>query len=104
MLVSSGIRLLGFGGITDLDEAESLSYANDVIDIYSNSWGPCDSGCVGGPERLTQMALKNGAETVSKLVVALATEQHRHSKQVCVWGGEYIHASQETGRGKKGTL
>ena len=43
----------------------SLSYANDVIDIYSNSWGPCDDGCVGGPERLTQMALKKGAETVS---------------------------------------
>ena len=63
LLVSPGIRLLG--GNTDLNEAESLSYANDVIDIYSNSWGPCDSGCVGGPERLTQMVLKKGAETVS---------------------------------------
>ena len=50
---------------TDLDEAQSLSYANDIIDIYSNSWGPCDYGCVDGAGKLTQMALKNGVETVS---------------------------------------
>ena len=65
MSVSLGIRLLG--GNTDLTEAQSLSYANDVIYIYSNSWGPCDDGCVDGPGRLTQMALKNGAETVSNV-------------------------------------
>ena len=74
MSVSLGIRLLG--GNTDLNEAQSLSYTNDVIDIYSNSWGPFDDGSIGGPERLTQMALKNGAETVSMCswVIALATE------------------------------
>jgi len=65
MLLSSGIRLLGAN--TDMNEAQSLSYANDIIDIYSNSWGPCDSVCVGGPEKLTQMTLKNGAEKVSKV-------------------------------------
>ena len=75
MLASLGIRLLG--GNTDLNEAQSLSYANHVIDIYSNSWGIRNDGRVGGPGRLTQMVLKNGAETVSIVyswVVALATE------------------------------
>ena len=52
---------------TDLDEAQSLSHANDIIDIYSNSWGPCDNGCVDGAGKLTQMALKNGVETVSNV-------------------------------------
>ena len=66
MLVPLGIRLLG--GNTDLNEALSLSFANDVIGIYSNSWGPFDDGSIiGGPGRLTQMALKNGAETVSNV-------------------------------------
>ena len=66
MSVSLGIRLLG--GNTDMNEAQSLSYINDVTDIYSNSWGPSDDGSVvGGPGRLTQMALKNGAEVVSSV-------------------------------------
>ena len=55
-----------------MSEAQSLSYASDVIDIYSNSWGPCNFGCVGGPERLTQMALKNGAKTVSNVCSRVA--------------------------------
>lgn len=52
------------GAFTDINEASSLSYANDVIDIYSNSWGPCDEGCVNGPLRLTELALRTGAERV----------------------------------------
>ena len=35
MSVSLGIRLLG--GNTDMNEAQSLSYANDVIDIGYNN-------------------------------------------------------------------
>ena len=64
---SAGLKLLG--AFTDLNEASSLSYANDVIDIYSNSWGPCDEGCVDGPMRLTHLALKTGAERVRRLTL-----------------------------------
>ena len=38
-----GIRLLD-GDITDAYEAESISYNNQIIDIYSASWGPDDNG------------------------------------------------------------
>ena len=64
MCLFPGLRLLG--AYTDLNEASSLTYANDVIDIYSNSWGPCDEGCVDGPMRLTELALKTGAERVRR--------------------------------------
>ena len=64
ILLYTGLRLLG--AFTDLNEASSLSYANDVIDIYSNSWGPCDEGCVDGPMRLTELALKIGAQKVRR--------------------------------------
>ena len=63
-----GLRLLGAG--TDMNEAEALSYANDIIDIYSNSWGPYDSGdIVDGPGRLTQMALRNSIIQVSAIYI-----------------------------------
>ena len=75
MLLSSGIRLLYAN--TDMNEAQSLSYANDVIDIYSNSWGPCESVCVGGPEKLTQMTLKNGAEKVSNVCSRVPSRVYR---------------------------
>ena len=61
-----GLRLLG--AFTDLNEASSLTYANDVTDIYSNSWGPCDEGCVDGPLRLTELALRTGAERVTSFI------------------------------------
>ena len=63
----TGLRLLD--AYTDLNEASSLSYANDVVDIYSNSWGPCDEGCVDGPLRLTQLALRIGAQRVSGIIM-----------------------------------
>ena len=59
------------GAFTDLNEASSLTYANDMIDIYSNSWGPCDEGCVDGPMRLTELALKTGAERVRGIMCRL---------------------------------
>ena len=62
LIFPAGLRLLG--AFTDLNEAGSLTYGNDLIDIYSNSWGPCDEGCVDGPMRLTQMAFRIGAERV----------------------------------------
>ena len=50
---------------TDAMEAKALSHERDYIDIYSNSWGPGDKGFeVVGPDKLTQLALKDGAEKV----------------------------------------
>ena len=51
---------------TDALEAKALSHERDYIDIYSNSWGPSDKGFeVVGPDKLTQSALKDGAEKVN---------------------------------------
>ncbi len=48
-----------------MDEAEALSWRNDVIDIYSNSWGPDDSGrVVSGPGDLLKMTLKQSVTEV----------------------------------------
>ena len=59
----TGIALLGAG--TDMNEASSLTFANDIVDIYSNSWGPRDSGSVvDGPGMLTTMALEDGVTGV----------------------------------------
>ena len=68
LLSPKGLRLLGAS--TDMNEAEALSYADDIIDIYSNSWGPADSGdIVEGPGRLTQMALRNSIIQVSAIYI-----------------------------------
>ena len=64
-LMSKGIRLFFDEMATDALEAKALSYERDYIDIYSNSWGPDDKGFeVVGPDKLTQLALKDGAEKV----------------------------------------
>ncbi len=63
----AGIRIIGRGGATDLQEAESLSHMNDVIHIYTNSWGPFDSGnIVSGPGPVLLSMLENGAREVSE--------------------------------------
>ena len=57
----SGHRLIacGFSGST---EADALSFENDNIDIYSNSWGPADTGDVlSGPGPLTIAAIEDSA-------------------------------------------
>ena len=47
----------GFSGST---EANALSYNNQDIDIYSNSWGPSDTGDVlSGPGPITIAAIEN---------------------------------------------
>lgn len=64
-LLGLGIRLVE-QYMTDSNEARALSYARDVIDIYSNSWGPNDEGkTIGGPEALTSIALEEGVSKVS---------------------------------------
>ena len=56
----SGIRLLG-AGQTDMAEARALSHDNDIIDIYSNSWGPPDFGFVAwGPGRMAERTFMEG--------------------------------------------
>ena len=60
----SGILLLGQGQ-TDIAEARALAYEDEIISIYSNSWGPLDDGFwVGGPEALATMTLEQGARQV----------------------------------------
>lgn len=48
------------GGISDSTVATALTYQNDVIDIYSNSWGPSDNGStLGGAGPITRAALQD---------------------------------------------
>lgn len=62
-----GIALLDSG--TDLNEARSFTYENEIVDIYSNSWGVYDDGySIGGPEHLAKMALQNGINEVCMYV------------------------------------
>jgi len=54
-----GYRLLGAG--TDANEADALTRNYNLIDIYSNSWGPWDDGMrLEGPGPLTEDALEDG--------------------------------------------
>jgi len=62
----AGIRLIG-GFAGDAKEASALSYKNQLNDIYSNSWGPADTGnVVDGPGKATREAMvdsiKNGRD------------------------------------------
>ncbi|KAM7439362.1 Proprotein convertase subtilisin/kexin type 5 [Porites harrisoni] len=58
-----GIRLFFDEMATDDLECKALSHKKNLIDIYSNSWGPDDRGfMVAGPGPLTRDALKKGAE------------------------------------------
>ena len=61
--IHAAIALLGYS--TDMNEARSLVFGNSTVDIYSNSWGPPDSGgLVDGPGELARLALKSGANNV----------------------------------------
>ncbi|XP_029372303.1 proprotein convertase subtilisin/kexin type 5 [Echeneis naucrates] len=58
-----GIRMLD-GDVTDIVEAQSLSFRPQYIDIYSASWGPEDDGAtLEGPGPLAHLALQNGIKT-----------------------------------------
>uniref|UniRef100_A0A7N9AWV1 Proprotein convertase subtilisin/kexin type 5a n=1 Tax=Mastacembelus armatus TaxID=205130 RepID=A0A7N9AWV1_9TELE len=58
-----GIRMLD-GDVTDIVEAQSLSFSPQYIDIYLASWGPEDDGAtVDGPGPLARLALQNGIRT-----------------------------------------
>ena len=56
---------------SDAVEASALGYKDNHIDIYSNSWGPADSGfIVDGPGPLAKKALFNGATKVHYIIEA----------------------------------
>lgn len=62
-----GVRILGGldGEVTDIAEAQALSFKPQHVDVYLASWGPEDDGAtVDGPGPLTRLALENGIRTV----------------------------------------
>jgi len=55
------------GIVTDLLEAEAVTYNNQYVDIYSASWGPTDDGkTIEGPHRYCEHALREG---VTKVII-----------------------------------
>ncbi len=51
-----------------MQEAMALSHESETIQIYSNSWGPPDSGSlVEGPGTLVQAVFMDIAQSVSYL-------------------------------------
>ena len=64
--VPLGVRMLD-GTVTDSLEAQALSHALDVVDIYSASWGPNDDGkTLEGPGKLASAAFEKGIQKVRK--------------------------------------
>ena len=58
------------GNEMDVTEAQALSYQDDTVSVYSNSWGPSDNGyVVEGPGVLVQ-------QTLSQAVVKVSTCEH----------------------------
>ena len=56
-----GIRIIK-NVLTDALKAKGLGYRQDYVDIYSNSWGPDDSGSeVADAGVMTKEVLKQGA-------------------------------------------
>lgn len=57
------------GDVTDIVEAQSLSYRPEYIDIYLAGWGPEDDGAtLEGPGPLTRHVLQNATQTVREKV------------------------------------
>lgn len=53
------------GDVTDIVEAQSLSFKPQYIDIYLAGWGPEDDGAtLEGPGPLAHLALQSGTQTV----------------------------------------
>lgn len=51
--------------MTDVIEAQSMGYRQDLIDIYSASWGPTDDGkTCDGPRKLTMRSIVQGVNKV----------------------------------------
>lgn len=79
--------------VTDIVESRMLSHQTDYISIYSNSWGPLDTGfVVAGPGKYTEAVLQLGATEVG-----LSYNDFFHtllwfsSLQGTWWPGQYLH-------------
>ena len=65
LFLSLGIELFNVGLRTDVIRAKAFLHANDVIDIYSNSWAITNRRIiVAGPGPLASAALARGTEQV----------------------------------------
>ena len=64
------IRLLGATEASDSMRAQALRHAGNLVDVYSNSWGPPDYGFgeVSNPGTLTKQAIKEGILKVSRFL------------------------------------
>ena len=61
----SGLRMLDQPYMTDIIEAQSMGYRQDLVDIYSASWGPTDDGkTADGPRKLTMRSIVKGVNEV----------------------------------------
>ena len=57
---------MNLGYTFDLTQAGVLSYEDGYVDVYSNSWGPVETGfTVGGPGYLTLQTFQREARQVS---------------------------------------
>ena len=76
------------GKATDAQEANALGYRDYQIDVYSNSWGPSDSGfIVDGPDSLVQNTLITGVTEVC-ISFSNMTDQLLCSKPLCSMGDD----------------
>lgn len=97
----AGIRLIA-AAVTDLTEALALTHHSNHVDIYSNSWGPADTGRdLQGPGRLVREAFakfaggmqgRNGKGTI----YVWAAGNGREFKDSCAYdgyaGNPYVNA------------
>ena len=68
---------LNNSGRTDMEEEAALSHAKDIVDVYSNSWGPSGSGRdVSGPGNLTKLALEMGVSEVGEINITYSYTEH----------------------------
>ena len=52
--------------LTDIIDADTQGFKNSYVDVYSNSWGPIDSGFhIGGPGTLLQQTLETATTEAS---------------------------------------
>jgi len=76
MCLSLGVRMLD-GSVTDLLEAEAVTYNNQYVDVYSASWGPTDDGkTMEGPNRYCQRALHEGVTKVTQQQIDCYPRRH----------------------------
>ena len=78
--IHAGIRVLG-KSTTEIDYANALGAYNNVIQIYSNSWGPRDDGRSISPPSENEL-IERVIEMSTKEVINLFV--HRISLTACM--------------------